>query len=98
MAGLEDEPQNYSIMGYTLGLYWDNGKENGNYYSIKTPTFEDCVLFLYDMGFVYSTTFKTALNTQPLRLSHPSSASWAGMTKLFQKMKRPLPKFCSVDV
>ena len=18
--------------GYTLGLYWDNGKENGNYY------------------------------------------------------------------
>ena len=21
-------------MGYTLGLYWDNGKENGNYYII----------------------------------------------------------------
>ena len=22
------------IIGYILGLYWDNGKENGNYYSI----------------------------------------------------------------
>ena len=21
-------------VGYMLGLYWDNGKENGNYYSI----------------------------------------------------------------
>ena len=21
-----------AIMGYILGLYWDNGKENGNYY------------------------------------------------------------------
>ena len=20
------------IIGYILGLYWDNGKENGNYY------------------------------------------------------------------
>ena len=20
------------ILGYRLGLYWDNGKENGNYY------------------------------------------------------------------
>ena len=24
----------FSIIGYILGLYWDNGKENGNYYSI----------------------------------------------------------------
>ena len=22
------------ILGYILGIYWDNGKENGNYYSI----------------------------------------------------------------
>ena len=22
------------IIGYILGFYWDNGKENGNYYSI----------------------------------------------------------------
>ena len=21
------------ILGYRLGLYWDNGKENGNYYN-----------------------------------------------------------------
>ena len=21
------------IIGYILGLYWDNGKENGNYYN-----------------------------------------------------------------
>ena len=20
------------LIGYTLGLYWENGKENGNYY------------------------------------------------------------------
>ena len=22
------------VIGYILGLHWDNGKENGNYYSI----------------------------------------------------------------
>ena len=24
----------YIITGFILGLYWDNGKENGNYYSL----------------------------------------------------------------
>ena len=24
----------YTIIAYILRLYWDNGKENGNYYSI----------------------------------------------------------------
>ena len=24
------------IIGYMLGLYWDNGKENGNYYNGKS--------------------------------------------------------------
>ena len=28
------------IIGYILGLYWDNGKENGNYYNGLYRVFE----------------------------------------------------------
>ena len=29
------------ILGYILGIYWDNGKENGNYYSILVLYWEN---------------------------------------------------------
>ena len=28
------ETTRIGFIGYIMGLYWDNGKENGNYYSI----------------------------------------------------------------
>ena len=33
------------IIGYMLGLYWDNGKENGNYCKVTLP-----VLLVNDRG------------------------------------------------
>ena len=35
--GIMEKKMETTIMGfigYIMGLYWDNGKENGNYYSI----------------------------------------------------------------
>ena len=35
------QPPCRDYMGFILGLYWDNGKENGNYYSILGLLYRD---------------------------------------------------------
>ena len=31
-CGIRRGVEGFTILGFIFGLYWDNGKENGNYY------------------------------------------------------------------